>query len=367
MIRLLCMLLILLGSLTAQTSFSREHAPAQPNLEPVLETIIAEYNLPGAVVAYARGGEGDIQVAAAGYADLGTGQPVTPDTQFFIGSISKNLYATVALHLAQDGLLDLDAPVSNCTDWADGDRITVRMLLNHTSGIPDYIGMIFRSPEDVTRQWFAQKRTQPELLAVMDRFRLLFEPGTEQAYSNTNALLLGEVLVSAGGMSMAQLLDKHICQPLGLENTYLYGVEHPTAPDARGYREIGIWNDPAHGNLVDATHADLAFLDTADGSIVSTAADLVRYHQGLRGGRLIDSEHFELMRTIDPGIDNGLSYIIGEAQFGKFEGNLGRMTCYIAASIYLPEYDLYFAFLANNGTAGMPIKPLIEEIVGSRP
>jgi CubicO group peptidase (beta-lactamase class C family) len=110
-------------------------------LQSQVDQLLEETGVPGIVVALAEGG-GEPVVAAAGFADIGKEIPLRSDTPFFIGSISKNLFAAIALQLVEEGLLALDDPLSAYLEWPRGDEITVRMLMNHSSGIPDYFGAL---------------------------------------------------------------------------------------------------------------------------------------------------------------------------------------------------------------------------------
>jgi D-alanyl-D-alanine carboxypeptidase len=190
-----------------------------------------------------------------------------------------------------------------------------------------------------------------------------FEPGTSQAYSNTNGLLLGEVIREVTGKPLAVVLEERIVEPLGLEHTYLYGESSRSRPRARGYNGSSAWG-ASPGEIVDCSHADEALPDSADGSIVASARDLLRYHLALRGGDLIGRESWAAMRHVAPGTHNGLAYLIGEGAVGRYEGSLGRAMGHQSASLYLVDRDVFVVLLVNRGDGDLPLREFIEHRYG---
>jgi len=104
--------------------------------------------------------------------------------------------------------------------------------------------------------------------------------------------------------------------------------------------------------------------DSADGSVVSSAGDLLRYHQALRTGNLLTDESWAAMRSGVEGFDNGLGYLVGEGPFGHYEGNVGRAMGHVAANVYYPDHDTYVVMMSNFGNAPMPLKPFLEQWFG---
>jgi D-alanyl-D-alanine carboxypeptidase len=320
--------------------------------------LLEETGLPGLVVAIAEGSQAPL-IAAAGYADTERGIPVTAETPFFIGSISKNVFAVIALQLAEDGLLSLDDPLSAYMEWPRGDEITVRMLLNHMSGIPDYFGSLSLGDASAgVPEFFRAPHPPGEIVQMMPRLEPTFDPGTEQSYSNTNGLLVGLVIERATGKSLGEVFDERIVAPLGLENTYLYGAATTDRPRARGYCGTPGWVE-AEGELIDCSFADEALPDSADGSIVSSAADLLRYHQALRGGELLSEDSWEAMRRVEPGTVNGLGYLIMTGPEGDHEGNAGRAMGHVSANVYYVDKDLFVVMFLNRGDAALPMRQFL--------
>ena len=122
------------------------------------------------------------------------------------------------------------------------------------------------------------------------------------------------------------------------------------------------WSKVA-GQIIDCSFADEALIDSADGSIVSTAGDLLRYHRALRNDQLLTPESWEAMRRVQPGFDNGLGYLVMTGTLGPHEGNVGRAMGHLAASIYYVDLDLFVVMMLNRGDAALPLRQIMESWV----
>ena len=345
---------------TADLAGDGTRSPEAEALQSHVEDLLEETGLPGLVVAIAEGSQEPL-VAAAGYADMDRMISVTAETPFFIGSISKNVFAVILLQLAEDGLVSLDDPLSAYVEWPRGDEITVRMLMNHSSGIPDYFGSLsLLDSEDGVPEFFSEPHPPADIIEMMPSRAPTFDPGTEQSYSNTNGLLVGLVIEKATGKSLGEVFDERIVAPLGLENTYLYGQATTDRPRARGYCGTPGWVE-VEGELIDCSFADEALPDSGDGSIVSSAADLLRYHQALRGGELLSESSWETMRRVEPGTVNGLGYLIMTGPEGDHEGNAGRAMGHVSANVYYMDKDLFVVMLLNRGDAPLPMRQFLAQ------
>jgi len=333
-------------------------------LQSQVESLLEETGLPGIAVAMVEG-DGEPLVAGAGYADTDRMIPVDAETPFFIGSISKNVFAVIALQLAEEGLLRLDDPLSAYVEWPRGDEISVRMLMNHSSGIPDYFGSLSLGTQVSVPEFFSAPHPPPDIIRMMPDREPTFDPGTQQSYSNTNGLLVGEVIEAATGKSLGEVFDERIVAPLGLENTYLYDETTIDQPRAHGYCGAPGWG-AVDGELVDCSFADDALINSADGSIVSSAADLLRYHQALRGGELLNPESWETMRRVEPDQVNGLGYLIMTGPQGDHEGNTGRSMGHVSANVYYIDMDLFVVMMLNRGDAPLPMLQFLEQRYGEQ-
>ena len=240
---------------------------------------------------------GRVWRGASGVAELGPSRPVSPTARFRAGSITKSFVATVVLQLAGEGRIALDDPSGKWLPGLvpDADRITLRHLLQHTSGVADYgessqFRRLYGTTEAVAglrdRTWSPR-----ELLALVADRPLLFEPGSAWAYSSTNYLLLGLVIERVTGNSYAAEVERRILGPLDLRDTEVPGANPRIAgPHLHGYLRGG------GGEPVDVTAFDHSFAGAA-GEIVSSTTDLNHFYRALITGRLSAPAQLTEMRT----------------------------------------------------------------------
>jgi len=257
-----------------------------------LEALVAT-GMPGAV-AVARGPSARVQ-AAAGEADVATGDALTPEHRFRIGSVTKIFVAALVLQLVAEGLLELDG---DAAPFVEG--ITIRQLLNHTSGLPDFMDdpvEVFEPyRRDPAHRW--QLGRDDELRLVLEKPRL-FAPGEGWAYRGSNYIVLGLVVEETTGVTLQEALRERVLEPLGLSRTDL--VEEALRYDcARGYLPPDNPILPGAGErLLDVTELDLPF-HRAGGGIVSTAGEVATMLQALLGGRFLP-EHLraQMLDAVD--------------------------------------------------------------------
>jgi D-alanyl-D-alanine carboxypeptidase len=234
------------------------------------------------------------------------GRPARPFAggQYRVGSITKTFVATVVLQLAGERRLSIDDTLERWLPGAiaNGSRITIRNLLQHTSGIFDYTDILFGSIEDVLR---ARYRTfRPEELVAMAAGRPpVFEPGTSWAYSNTNYVLLGLIVRKVTGRAYGREVARRILQPLGLHGTEVPGTDTTIdGPHAHGYEPIEQNGEPVPLDFTDL-NPSMAY---SAGEIVSTTADLNRFYRTLLSGRLLRRAQLTEMLTPVGEIGYGL-------------------------------------------------------------
>jgi D-alanyl-D-alanine carboxypeptidase len=226
---------------------------------------------PGAVVTL--GSDARLDVLTAGVADIGTGRTPDAGDAMRIASVSKAYNAATALSLVSRGILSLDDRVADWTldlppAWAD---VTLRQLLGHTSGIPDYTDPV-RSPGfGAALVASLQDAPEPqELLSYIEDPTLLFPPGTEYRYSNSDNIVTALMIEGATGRSYAEVLEAEVLEPAGLSHTGLpEGSELPT-PYIHGY-------DTAEQPPEDVSTLFAVGWTWSSGGIVSTPADLARF------------------------------------------------------------------------------------------
>ncbi|QES45675.1 peptidase [Streptomyces venezuelae] len=274
------------------------HAPAQRAMDAAVED-----GVPG-VTGQATDAYGTWN-GTSGVGDLTTGRPRGPRDHYRIGSVTKTFVATVLLQLAGEGELDLDDTVDHWLpglvrgNGHDGRHITVRQLLNHTSGIYDY----YADPDFATsfrlRDGFFEHRYdtwRPEqLVAVAMRHEpTSAEPGKTWHYSDTNYILAGMILEKATGHSYAHEVRKRIIKPLKLRETSVPRTgPHMPRPSSRAYSKL---SDAATGPSYDVTEFNPSAAWTS-GGMISDSADLNRFHEALLGGELLPERQLNEMKT----------------------------------------------------------------------
>jgi CubicO group peptidase (beta-lactamase class C family) len=301
-----CMLaaLLVLGTTAPADADAAEPSAPTGAIDQFVQGWMAGNGVPGLAVAVTR----DTRIVhLRGYGDAGNGRPVTPDTQFLVASLSKSFTALAVLQLVEDGRVDLDLPVAaylpgfTVADPAKTARITVRMLLNQTSGMAD------AGFPEVGR---------PEPVSIADRVASLraaepvSQPGTAFHYFEPNYAVLARLVEVVGGRPFPDYLRAHVLAPLGMTRTtsVVTTAQAPSAaPDlARGHLlafGVPIAHDELDGNL------------GGSGGVVSTARDMASWlilqnQRGtFRGRRLLSSRGIELSHTPPQGIDS--SYAMG--------------------------------------------------------
>ncbi len=203
-------------------------------LQQSMEQAAALYDFPGAM-ALVRFNDGSSWTAAYGLADLETETPLSVEMLFRIGSVSKTFTGEAILLLVQDGKLSLEDTVESLVPGllARGSDITVKMLLEHSSGLVDYAtneDWFDEFYEDISQSW------QPEqLLTVANANELLFTPGEGASYSNSNYITLGLIVEQVSGMSYGTFVRQRILEPLGLSDTSLPTDTEIPGDYAKGY------------------------------------------------------------------------------------------------------------------------------------
>ncbi|WP_437622916.1 serine hydrolase domain-containing protein [Sorangium sp. So ce1151] len=280
----------------------------------------------GIVAVHAEMLEGDRRIRArSGVAQLDSEQPIDFDSHFRMGSNTKTFVAVVMLQLAGEGALSLDDTVERWLPGVvsgngnDGSLISIRQLLQHTSGIYNYTGQAGDPPPnlpalnsaDEYRQHRLDHIEPEELVAIAMEHKPNFDPGTEWAYSNTNYVLAGMIIERATGNPWGEEVEARILEPLGLDHTFEPGDEADLpAPHAVAYQQYEVG-----GPLIDVTIAHQSIADAA-GSLVTTTADLAKFWRALSEGSLLEPEQMaELHATVPaPSFDPivpGTSYGLG--------------------------------------------------------
>ncbi|MCP2258892.1 D-alanyl-D-alanine carboxypeptidase [Streptoalloteichus tenebrarius] len=280
-------------------------------------------------------------VGTAGVKKLGGHEKVPSNGRFRVGSITKTFVSTVILQLVGEGRVRLDDPVArHLPEFGLDQRITVRMLLQHTSGLFNYTGEI--NPDGsvepgipLTGKEYVENRFHTyrpeELVRVALSKPARFEPGTKWSYSNTNYILAGLLVEKVTGTPYAKQVERRILKPLGLRETSVPGTRFDIpGPHAHGYFS---YRENGKLSVHDITRLNPSWGGSA-GEMISTTKDLDRFITALLGGRLLSPELLAEMRKMRPA-DEGQRYGLGLAELdmgpgcgGPFYGHTGGIHGY---------------------------------------
>lgn len=323
----------LAGCVVVAFSAAAAAAPQEPGFAAVdryLADSLGATGFPGMAVAIVRDGE---VVHAAGYGTDGRGDPVTPRTPFRIGSLTKSFTAAAVLQLVDAGRIALDAPVREyLPDFMPADRITVRHLLNQTSGIADAgVPTLNDGEEDLARR-----------VASLRDARLVSEPGHEFHYCDVNYQVLARLVEVVSGRPWAVYLDERVFAPLGTADT----VAGATAAQADA--------PPGHILLfgMPIARPELDGLLAGSGGVVSTAQDMGRWLavQSSGGGPVLRPGDVTLMQTPPPGVAGGYAMGWQVVAPDRLE-HTGVLSTYSAIQVLLPESDQAFVLLFDGNYA----------------
>ncbi|MFE0374304.1 serine hydrolase domain-containing protein [Streptomyces inhibens] len=301
-----------LGALAPPAAFASDSAAsaaaaARPDaVQQALNTLVRDDGMPAAL-ASVQDRDGRIRTYTAGVGDLTTGSKVPRDGQVRIGSNTKAFTAVVVLQLVGEGKIGLDATVDTYLPGLvrgkgiDGRRITVRQLLQHTSGLPEY--GIHVDDDEIRNRYFEPR----ELLDIALRYKADAAPGAKWGYSNTNYVLAGLIVQKVTGRPLAEEMDRRIIKRIGLRHTYFPTPGEMTIrePHPQGYHR-----NPEDGPLRNFTEMDPS-VGWAAGQLISTNSDLNRFFTALLAGRLLPAAQLAEMRTTVPAGTSGLRYGLG--------------------------------------------------------
>jgi CubicO group peptidase (beta-lactamase class C family) len=289
-----------------------------------------------------------------GFANLEWEVPNTPTTKFRLGSITKQFTAASILLLEERGKLKVEDPVKKYMPNAPAawDKITIFHVLTHTSGIPSFTGFSdYESHE-------AQAMTPGKLVEWFRDKPLEFEPGTKWNYSNSGYVLLGYLIEKISGESYSDFVQQNIFTPLGMKDSGYDSNSAIIAHRAAGYT-------PGKSNPVNAGFVHMSIPFSA-GALYSTTEDLLRWEQGLFGGKVLKPESLTKMTTPfkqDYAFGLGVSTQSGHKMIAHDGGIEGFNT----ALAYYPDDKLVVAVLANlNGPAGQIAGNLAKVALGEK-
>jgi len=307
-----------------------------------VQDTLKERNIPGAVVAVIKDGK-IVKMQGYGLASVEFGVPVTTKTVFEIGSVTKQITAAAIMLLVEDGRVSLDEKLSvyipnTPSQWKD---VTVRHLLNHTSGIPSYSVLGgFELSLRMTREDFVKK---------FNDLKLDFEPGTRYAYNNSGYNLLGYIVESQSGMSYWKFLDERIYKPLGIKTAGDRDPRFIIRNRATGYEFTNGSLTGRDGNLTDLFAA---------GAIVMSIDDLVKWENSLRNGTLLRKDSLKEMWTplrFNDGREHpyGLGFRLSPIRETRLVAHSGQTAGFGTSISRFVDDDLTVIAITNLGEDGM--------------
>jgi D-alanyl-D-alanine carboxypeptidase len=331
---------------------------AAPATAERIDAVVQEFmQTPGAVALSVAVAVGDemLYERTPGFADLEFDVPADAETMFRIGSITKQFTAAAIVRLAEQGELAIDDPLTQfLPDYpTHGHEITLRHLLTHTAGVPNYTAL---GPA-----WYsvaARELPDEELVALWKDRPLDFEPGERWSYSNSGYYLLGMVITKVSGQPYADYLQKEFFEPLHLTRTRYDSNGEVLRNRAQGYgwEDERFWND----RLIGMSQPGAA------GGLISTAGDLVRWQRALVTGKVVRPESYEEMTL--PYLLNGG----GETTYGlglSLEDRGGRRCISHGGGIFgfnsflawFPDEGLSVAVISNS--EGLSSEALVPRLV----
>jgi D-alanyl-D-alanine carboxypeptidase len=314
---------VLLVAVTAALAAPAPARAPERTISPLARAVrtLVRDGAPGALVVV-RTPTG-VRRAASGLASRDPRVVLRATDRFRVASITKPFVATVVLQLVAEGKLRLDESFDRWLPGLvpNGDRITIRQLLSHTSGLFEYQGdkgFVSAVIADPSREWSPR-----ELVRIATAHAPLFPPGTGWSYSNTNYILLGLVVEAVTGETIDQQLRERVFDPLALAATSFPAGTEIEGEHAHGYIGSATLPSLPVGTLMDVTSVVSPSIGWAAGGIVSNGDDITRFFAALLGGRLLRPDLLAAMRTVGPSSQYGLGLLRVQTACGRAFGHLG--------------------------------------------
>ncbi len=331
------------------------------DLAAAIDALASEIAFSG-VVRIERNGQIELD-RAFGHADRAHDVPNTIDTRFGIASVAKGFTALVIMRLIDDGALALETTARSLLGSdlpvIDG-RVTIEHLLSHRSGIGDYLDEADHDIDDYVMPVPVHRLVDTvDYLPVLDGHPAKFEPGARFSYCNGGYVVLALLAERAAGAPFAELVDRVVCRPAGMERTGFDRSDELAGDTARGYLA-------ADGRRTNVLH--LPVRGTGDGGLYSTVADLHRLWAALRAGRIVGVDVVAAMTTphsrdVQPGLGYGLGFWLRPALGAwSLEGYDAGVS---VRSIVRDGGDLVHSVIANTSEGAWPVTKLIEERLGT--
>lgn len=346
-----------IGSVSGSNRSEQTLGPALQAAETYLEAQIGRHRIKGMAVAITQGQE---IIYVNGFGSAGGSRPVTSTTPFFIGSVSKSFTALAVMQLVDQGVIDLDAPVQTYLPWfttsdnASASRITIRHLLNQTSGL---------SNASLRRPNITEETTLEETVRHLNQATLTAPPGTSFSYFNPNYNVLGQVIEEVTGTDFATYLVNNVFEPLAMKHSFVDLESAQKAGVAEGH--IYFLGFPM-GRQQKFYPAELPA-----GFVISSAEDMAHYMIAqLNDGtfqqtQILSADAVEAMQTPPLGVpgDYAMGWAVHEKDGIKIVQHNGAVETFFAEVVLLPDQDIGITLLINQN-ALIPLLFAYEPLVG---
>jgi CubicO group peptidase (beta-lactamase class C family) len=305
--------------------------------------------MPGASVLVAQNGE-IVYHKGFGYADVEKKIPVTPDTKFKIGSVSKQFTAVAILKLQEEGKIKTADKLSKyIPDFPRGNEVTISQLLTHTSGIHDY---------NSTPGLDVNKPVTPQaLLDIIEKLPYDFNPGERYLYNNSGYFILGYIVTQLSGKTLREYLNETFFKPLGMKNSGIYETNIVLNNEAQGYS--------MNGEKV--KKADFQEMSWASGvgSIYSTTTDLYKWNEAVFNGKVLSKATLKTAFTqavLNSGakVDYGFGWFLITDRGLRFIQHSGGVSGFSAYLERQPENKLTVCVLLNSLPSPKGIQPVLN-------
>jgi CubicO group peptidase (beta-lactamase class C family) len=341
------LLLLFLFAIAVTAQASGKSPQTQAALAPALRSKVDELaqqtlkttGVPSASIAVVQDGK-IAYLQAYGSARLDPQTPATPQMLYSIGSISKQFTAAAILMLAEEGKLALDDPVSKyVSGLTDGDKVTIRELLSHTSGYQDFW------PQDYVPPLMLQPITAEGIMDGWARKPLDFAPGTKWQYSNTNYVIAGVIVEKVSGMPLLQLLGQRVFAPLGMKSVADTNLNKLPPTDPTGYLRYAL------GPLHPAPKEGRGWMFAA-GELAMTAEDLAKWDISIIDQTVLKPASYRDMETealLKNGVGTryGLGVAVRSVNGHRVLEHGGEVSGFVADNIVLPDDKIAVVVLTN--------------------
>lgn len=314
-------------------------------IDSLVEDHLANAPAASAAVAVVRGSD-TILMRGYGFADIQTKRPAGPTTMYEIGSITKQFTSSAIMRLVEQGRIGLDDDLSKYLPNfpLHGHHVTIRELLNHTSGIHSYTS----SP--AWRPHWADDLTPDSIVGFVASDSFDFAPGTAWRYNNTGYVLLGMVIEKVTGEPYARYLADQFFEPLGLrQTTYCPAQRARDTSYAEGYSP--------HGSQLVPTEYLSMTQPFAAGALCSSVRDYLVWQRALHGGQVVSAHSYSLMTTPDTLADGkrltyGFGLVVADIGGHRVITHSGGINGYTTSQMYLPDDSLSVIMFTNTDGRG---------------